>query len=274
MNLSIQYVSSIAILIFLSLNSNSQDIKTYNGEFENGKAIYTYYEDSVFNRVYEGKFTLNTTRLIDEYGFSKLSIVGSFKKGLRDGKWEINAQTKSNKVKIIANYTMGVKTGNWSFEDRELNSNKIKDYSYISYKNNFRVNSFKCKGKIFTEAGTVTISGKFNDLGCLDSIWNIEIQNFDTKVSFVKVENGKLNQIVCKDKSTGSVVFKVDDNSAKDEMYNNFCMKFNQGTSHWRGHIWNENDNPLQYINQAIEFWENNYYHFNLTKIEGYKKVF
>jgi hypothetical protein len=124
---------------FFSSSYYSQALKKYSGYLEdsrpNGKLIYSYYEDPVSNRfIKEGPFSYNYSGQGDDEGGLKLTITGSYSKGLKTGTWNYTAQLtdysvgseyQTGTVTFVANYKNGYADGNWKQVRSYKTRNKV-----------------------------------------------------------------------------------------------------------------------------------------------------
>ena len=127
-------------MIFLSIKSYSQQLKSFNGDFENGmmqngNAVYSYYEDpNTHEYLKQGAFHYSFNGKGDYIGYDQ-SINGNFNKGLKDGAWTYsiamvdfgtNNLYFTGSVSLIANYKNGYANGNW----KEVRSYKTRKKFY------------------------------------------------------------------------------------------------------------------------------------------------
>jgi hypothetical protein len=130
------------IFFVLSFNSFSQDLKTFNGPFvdgkiQNGNATYTYYEDPITREYLKhGNFQYTFNGKAEYQGYDQ-TIKGSFEKGLKHGKWIYQITMTdfgsgnpyyTGTVTLVANYKNGYAHGNW----KEVRSYKTRN-RYLNY---------------------------------------------------------------------------------------------------------------------------------------------
>lgn len=115
----------------ISIFVNSQVLKKFSGVYplsapwnQDGKAVYSYTEENL-KQVLHGKFSLTYNGKDNQKGFS-LVVSGSFKNGLRDGKWMFIATFtdwktseenlfKTGACTLTVNYKSGQPDGNCSY---------------------------------------------------------------------------------------------------------------------------------------------------------------
>ena len=115
------------LLIIYSTFLFSQDLKTFTGDFPNGKlqsgkATYTYYENpETYDNVRQGNFKYTFTGAGDYLGYNQ-TITGKFDKGLKTGTWTYsitmtnfgNQETShTGTIVLTANYKNGYANGLW-----------------------------------------------------------------------------------------------------------------------------------------------------------------
>jgi len=155
----------IQILTLFVTGIYSQTLKTYSGtfkgnNFEIGKAVYTYYEDSEGNYVKHGSFKYNyyETNSISDYISTKYivskTITGKFKNGLREGTWVqkvslTNANINDDRdfqtgsYNLTSNFKNGIPHGQWKM----IRNTKHKDID-----NNLSLSGIKYSKNIYAVA--------------------------------------------------------------------------------------------------------------------------
>lgn len=171
MNKSItkKYFLSITVLIFCTTVNffYAQNLKTFNGNFADGKATYTYYMDDYGNQVPHGSFSY-TEILKIEQATASVKISGNFTNGKRNGKWVFEAIGKGSYQKnvlgtytrynmnisqtIRINYNNGIFDGEFYY--RLLQKDNIPDLGQYGYYNSditcqFNFSNGALEGKFF-----------------------------------------------------------------------------------------------------------------------------
>lgn len=157
----------ILLSILILFNAFSQDIKTYDGEYEdsyggtgNGHAIYQYFENEDYERIYHGNFSYQST--LNTNDRNSLTIIkGKFKNNKKVGDWIYSREYKKlgYQTTIKGKYKEGLKDGQWSFYQKgynELSANGIT--YYLTFKNDTiigEININELKGN-FDEKGGYT----------------------------------------------------------------------------------------------------------------------
>src|ERR1700744_6072042 len=82
------------LLLTINMLGSAQVLKTYNGNYqgifadENGKAIFTYYDDNATGeRVRQGLFKFTLVQNDNQLGSFTKTISGSYNKNLKNGPW-------------------------------------------------------------------------------------------------------------------------------------------------------------------------------------------
>ncbi len=110
--------------LFLINITSAQQIKSYKGDYKEGKATYQYYEDKDYERVYHGSFSY--TRYSGES-----TITGAYKHNIKTGKWVFTdvdesflGLTDHTHENLTVNYKNGELHGNCSYVKKDLDKNK------------------------------------------------------------------------------------------------------------------------------------------------------
>lgn len=167
----ISKLSFLRVLLTLSYFIQLQDVmaqnlKTYSGDFEDGKAVYTYYLDEYGNKVKHGNFTYSNSLTV-ERATATVRISGFFSDGKRSGKWTFESVGKGTYTKnvmgtyvkysmnVSQNLRVGYKNGilNGEFYFRAIQNDYIPDLGQYGH-----INS-DITAQFFFEDGIV--KGKF-----------------------------------------------------------------------------------------------------------------
>lgn len=129
-----------SLFVFNSFFLVSQNLKTYNGKYKDGDAVYTYYEEND-NRIYHGNF-----KYTENGGFLNVIIQGSFKNGLKDGTWSyVKTQHSGTFLGVkyngfietsILNFTNGKRNGTCTLKKVENKTGKILKEISCAFLNN------------------------------------------------------------------------------------------------------------------------------------------
>ena len=205
-------IKKIQILIFLVLANflsvHSQNIKTYTGVFDNGKATYSYFENDSYERIYQGKFIYNEN--VVKYDGLKLNINGNFINDKRDGEWSfIVKNTKSPVVELVTEREKA---------KFELEIKKMIDLynaldAPIPYEEIQKVRK-KIKNSIAYQTYYSELKGSYLQ-GKLNGIWSYKIltcSNCQPIISIVNFKNNKLNGNFSYIEKYSSVLGQFDEN--------------------------------------------------------------
>lgn len=190
----------------------SQNLKTYNGPYENGTAVYQYYEDENFERIYQGPF---------KYSAEGVTITGQFSKNKRNGKWVIVKNFEGMgifgdpyKETINENYLNGDKVGNWSLK-RIDSGNKVIENSNIEFIDNKLINKFSYSNKEFKSSTgqiyEVHVNGNFNRNGFFDGEWRLTYFQEDIPHEDIRrFKNGVMYWKLLRNSATGNIIERTD----------------------------------------------------------------
>lgn len=197
------------LLITISMNMKSQTIKTYNGTFENGNAIYEYYENADLERIYHGKFnyhaSVNSIRN-SNIGIenNKITVSGSYKENLKEGIWNYSdiqylTTNEANNIKktIVGKYTNGQKQGKWIYNfitnaEGKSSEQKIE----LLFKNNILIGRIEFLNKI---------SGNIDSSGKLQGSWKLTLNKDEYNA---EIKDGYIIKLIVRQKETGEILLK------------------------------------------------------------------
>ena len=190
-------MKKISLIIFLisTINISSQEIKTYTGKYEHGKAIYEYYEDENYERIYHGEFTYDK---LPEYASNqKINIKGQFINNIKEGIWYYSSNKNEYNITIQGNYKSNLRNGIWTF--RKSKPDNIQNTYFLEFKNDTIINKFNLKG----------IKGQFDEVGNYIGKWYIENSG---KEMIIEFNNHALTKLIYREKSTGKIYSKYTPN--------------------------------------------------------------
>lgn len=180
-------VLSFVTLLFLSSTGNSQQLKTYKGDYElksydveilglnpsmlDGTATYTYFEDKDLRRIKKGVFSYNGKFSYNGAAWS-VSATGNYLEEKKHGAWTIkqtlNAQGTMVIIQFTGNYKNGLPNGAWTVTGTASQNGKKATESWsINFENNILTGSFKntntsSSGKAESILGAFDKEGFFN----------------------------------------------------------------------------------------------------------------
>jgi len=214
----------LKFLLLILITSYGQQIKTYNGVYEiknkynafqnaNNHAVYQYYQDDKYNRIYQGSFNLNNGE-----------IVGRYFNNQRVGVWKWTIKNpdgffynvNGTKVKYVGNittiygtYKNGLRDGKWVYEKAERISGKIIKKSIVTFKNDTIIgpyNYLDLTKKLSDVESNFVVSGQFDSKGALDGTWITKYYyNKFPCEDLRKYKNGILSFEVDRNLATGEV---------------------------------------------------------------------
>ncbi len=195
----------------------AQTKKTYNGDFENGTAVYQYYENKDFERIFDGSFTYtasinsikNKTVGVENNNYW---ITGQFKDNLKSGPWQekktflLDGNKNNYLTNIISgSYENGLRVGKWTYNSKGVKDSKT--YEKITY---YNFNKNILVGKIFSEGH---IDGNIDNIGVFQGIWNVKT---DGKEYIAEFLNGIFIKLIVRKIENGNILFKY----AVSDFYN------------------------------------------------------
>ena len=131
----------VLVIIFLSgvfQNAFSQQIKTYEGTYEKGNAVYQYFENENYERILQGNF---------KYTAKYLTVTGQYDKNIKVGQWTITKGTnllyENIKEIVTGKYINGKMNGLWTLKRTDLKTNKILINSLAHFKDDYLIDGFK-----------------------------------------------------------------------------------------------------------------------------------
>ena len=225
------HILIVAFLYIITIQA--QNIKTYSGDFKKGKATYSYYENSNYERIYEGKFSYKY--FVNYNHYQNVIISGEFSNNLKSGIWQYKGYDEPNsnsndQLTINGSYIKGKKNGKWSLKRVALfplnKNNSFTQEMILNFKNDTLINDFS-----YTNSKeNISIKGKFNRIGNYDGEWR-SVGNILEDIRVYR--NGFLTFRLLKNKATGEVYDKKDFNAIlpyvifdKDSLYSGTTIKF------------------------------------------------
>lgn len=247
----------LIIYVLFAKNIISQNTKTYNGNFEEGKATYQYYEDQNFDRIFDGDFT---------YLGSFYNLYGFYKKNHKDGNWKIKAVNNiyyygnEPKLKLNTNiwgtYHDGELFGTWKYSNSICIYNSFakiysaeldNEISTAKFLNNRFVDTIHYESNWPT---ALKIDGYFTNSGIIDGTWHFDSQN---SIDIIKYNNGVKYWRLNKKKSNGEKLDFFDNSNFVNKFWSNYDSITN--TSEINGISYYPQ--VLQIRNEAVNIWMN-----------------
>ena len=229
-----KHTKLVLLLLLLTQESFSQNLKTFSGEYPNefgSKAVatYTYYVDSkTGNNVKNGFF-----KYVMKQGNNYNAVFnGSFKNGKRDGLWSYSITRLDDpsdnvfytgSISLTANYINGLPNGTWNYSNTMKYRGKayapgggFNWGNYISEPSISAIANFK-NGitigpiSIINGIGNYSIvKGSFNSNGFLDKTWKLRSSREEDEMTF---NNGIETSFIGREFPSG----KVFENEVDDE---------------------------------------------------------
>ncbi|MCB2196990.1 MAG: hypothetical protein KQH79_14105 [Bacteroidetes bacterium] len=243
-----KHTGLIILLIIASKLCISQTIKNYKGDFGNGKASYTYYDNEDYERVFHGSFeyTSKSPALIKGIVYtSSTKVNGNFEKGEKTGRWSLNTNVLDDNDNVLKNtkvdgkYINGKPTGVWQIVYINTNTGDTTN-SKIKYSNDGNLKEFQAD----------KIDGSFNDNGKFDGKWRgVYWNNQDEKMERVyEFNNGIVLKCITREFETGEITDRYDITALVNDFYSNYNQELNY--SHINGKF---------YTLEEVNFTQNSY---------------
>jgi len=220
-------------LFYATFNKvSAQAIKTYTGNFEEGTAVYQYYENENYERIFNGSFS---------YKIRDYIITGQFKNNLRNGLWKITAIRKNphsyksmiNEL-VTATYINGNLDGLCQYKRTENLTKKVLIESSAFFKNNIPIGKYYYKVK--DEINDFLINLHLDSEGLADSTYTVKyIHNGKQIEQIQKYKNGLQYFEINRNLNDGEIISKKD--------YKNFFEFY-------------ANNNDTNNINKLISYYE------------------
>lgn len=194
------------------LEAQGQGLKRYNGPYLldsslNGTVEYQWKEvdgDSILH----GRFRFNAldAERCAEYDTWKVNILGEYKNGQKDGKWQVEdekyhlqvngierlvAQTSLNGTqrKLNIQYKEGLPHGNWTISFLEIQNSKVRGGRILT---TAKFNEGTITGEFrYTSTGQnpINVKGKFDELGRFDGQWQLNYLKNSLPVEEIRLYN-------------------------------------------------------------------------------------
>ena len=143
-------------LIF-SVTIFSQELKTFEGNYKEGTAKYSFYEGKNDEIILNGKF--------EYFKSNNQSEIGQYSQNLKAGTWKYNFENEDYKIDFYGNYINDLKNGIWTFNFKE---NGVSETYSLDFKNDTLIGKINWNG----------LKGEFDERGRFIGNWEVNY-NFD-----------------------------------------------------------------------------------------------
>jgi len=101
------------VLLLISFGAKAQGLKTYEGPYAKGNAVYQYYDSKDEKKLLEGSF------LYTEMGFVSTTIKGNYTNNAKEGAWQYEQKSAHDKLikQVQGSYAKGQRQGTWTYTD-------------------------------------------------------------------------------------------------------------------------------------------------------------
>jgi hypothetical protein len=245
----------LILLIGVVQNVFSQQIKTYQGKYEEGSAIYQYFEDENYERIYQGNF---------KYTADYVTVIGQYDKNKRVGKWTITKtppdmtifgkHLEGYKEIVTGNYLNGELDGLWTLIRNNEKTKKEILRSSATFKEGYLVGSFIYNDKDFTlnnnETINLSLTGNFDQNGNFDSLWVADYKKDGIPFEKIrKFKDGSVYFFLIRNLSTGEIIEKYDNPVTPIVFYINSYTTTNKFVDYIE-------DSPDEIYSPVFEKWE------------------
>lgn len=203
------------VTLFLSTLSfgltYGQTLKTYTGSYAGGQATYQYFENTEYERIFNGKFSY--TDIKDNVNLSRvhmpsnIEIIGAFKDNLKNGLWTAKEIISSvvptyGNVKITmtysGNFLNGKRQGQWTFKQSLVTSKKIENgNSVLNFNNNILIGA----------VDLTNAKGNLDNKGDFIGVWNAKNEGSEFIAEF---KNNIFTKLIKRKVSDGEIIFRYD----------------------------------------------------------------
>lgn len=201
--------NSIAILLLISnFSSFAQTIKTYNGNYEEGIATYSYFENENYERIFNGIFKYSNIS-----NYYNLNIQGQYKNNKKEGTWKATTDKPYDyNETFFCNYKDGNLNGECSYLRVNKKTKKVDRKITTQFKNNIMIGTFNT---VFDDDfKSFSISFSLNENGYIDGEFKINDKKGYEEIR--KYKNGFLFWHLVRENSTGKILKKMDRESFVD----------------------------------------------------------
>ncbi len=250
--------------LYFVFNLSAQEIKTYSGIFESGKATYKYYENEKADRIYTCPFS---------YVGNPYTVNGKFIENLPSGKWKISALNKvyTNEksriqltTNIAGNYNSGKLDSTWNYSNtiktfnpktKKFNPKAQKIVGKASFKDKHFIGSISLQ---LTSSSTETITGQFDENGFPTGSW---VKKSKLQTEEWRFEKGVLVFHMIKNNATGDKLLKDDKATFYKEIWANYDPKKNLSVVGEKLYFLD----TLEFHHEALDIWQH-----NVLTLEGF----
>ena len=254
-----KYIYTALFMLNCILIVNGQTPKTYNGKFEEGTAMYQYYDNDKFDRIFHGSFV---------YEGSLFNMKGNFYNGSKNGKWDIYANDKlfngargsiKLNTKIYGTYDNGELIGDWYYSNsiRFLNDKEEdKEISKAKFFNNHFIGTITYQS---SWPRKFNVRGQFDSLGFQTGTWTYIKGTVKDEIKFM---NGVAYWRLIQDTTNGLKIKYCDSTDFILNFWNSYDSSF--GMAEVNGEVFypdtleisSEHRVPDTYSNAAINTYD------------------
>ncbi len=197
--------SLLLIFALFVFTAKSQVLKTYTGSYENGTATYQYYENSNYERIYQGSFRYKN-------GSTSL-IVGQYKNNKKSGTWKLTYHGSMpfdyrdlNTEEITANYKDGKLNGMCTEKEINIKTKKIIKKSSANFVNNILVGKYE----YYSKKNSININFSTDSSGRYNGDYYVSYTEGNAKYEDIrKYKNGQLYFRLYRNAHSGEILQRL-----------------------------------------------------------------
>jgi hypothetical protein len=221
------YVVLTCVICLSTLASQSQVLKKFQGNYEEGVATYSYYEKD-FNRIYEGSFTYSK---YDRERKQTITASGQYHNNLKQGHWKYTFTPrlfiKPRLETVEGLYDKGKKVGEWTdiFLTKNSKELKIVKRSIVNFKNDQLIGHFSFQYNsdlLYSTYASMFAEGSFDNYSKIDGLVKMNYMRApksDKYEVLSKFRRGVLFWYIERDLSTGEILQKTDNTLLIDMVF-------------------------------------------------------
>lgn len=226
-------MKKILLLLIFPCLIYSQEIKTYNGKYQDGLAEYQYFENENLERIYQGKFEYSN---IEKTNSSK----GSFIQNMKNGDWFYKKEEYPyGKTECNGNYINDKKNGIWTYKFKyDKKNDTYKAIYQVNFRNDTIIGNVNLKDirNHISLSDVIEFECKLDEKSRINGLFKVFNTSSDQKnEEIIEFYKGILVKRINKDNETGQFITKYIPNkdkiiniidSIEKNQTNNFKLEF------------------------------------------------
>lgn len=247
-----------------------QTLKTYTGSYAGGIATYQYYENTNYERIFNGKFSYKSVKdnvnLYRVHIPSSIEINGTFKNNFKNGLWMAKDEMSTDvpnygniKITTTVNgpYLNGKRQDQWRYNIVLLSTKKNVTENYlVNFNNNILI-------------GAVNLSntkGNLDNQGNFIGTWNIQDKNEGTEY-IAEFKKNVFIKLIKRKVATGEILFRNGNNYITTLFFDSLKTNQNLVIQNGKRYISIDCDKLENDNNQNIEYNKDNEFFGEFYKV-------